>query len=494
MEAVVHRLARSEKATIVVPMFRKRDNGLQFTGSLRSFNTFLSTPMRIQLRSSFFGGIMCRLILLCLLFVFSQASCAEGQRHQQFSVAGTAESEAINGQIDWPGGELAQWEGPVVVFISAGSPHDRNGWLVQAMETVWGGRMPLQELSAALVASGVAVVRFDNPGVRPPQFKCRETVLKAGLTKTALESRCMDTQVLANLTVERYQHSIENVLLHAEELIPAARDRLMLMGFSEGLMHAAAIADRKRIRAGGLISIGSPARPFYAATRWQAVERLLEIFPEFDINGDSIITNPEIRKRFKDGVGQVMGLNGWLSPYGQWDASNRDKFEALLEESYAGLLQRTDTGTAAGAMSWKRQANGVLVPDINDAFWNMHFHSRTAPVEVLQRLSLPGLFLWGGRDLQVSAAHEMEVVTKACEDHALPHLQYVRFDGRHHLLSKRRDLDWMEKDFMPVVAGEVKWFLDQIDKPDLVPAPNLMDTRSYLCKRRTSTNYVQSAL
>jgi pimeloyl-ACP methyl ester carboxylesterase len=427
-------------------------------------------------------------IKLALLCVFFCSECAFAKDvPRQFLVAQTAETEAISGQVDWPDGDLALWRGPVVVFVSAGGANDRNGWLVRALETVWAERAPLRELSAALVASGVAVVRFDNPGVRPPNLKCQEAALKPGFTKAILERRCVDVQVLANVSVERYQLSIENVLLHIEDMVPAARGRLILLGFSEGLMHAAAIADRERVRLGGLMSIGSPAQRFEAATRWQAVERILEILPEFDINADSIVTNPEIRKRYKEGLGNVMGLNGWLSPYGQWDAANQHEFKARLEESYAVLMQRTDTGTAAGKLSWKRQTNGVMAPDTNDGFWNMHFHSQISPLAVMRRLSIPGLFLWGERDLQVGVSHEAEMLRQACEA-GVPglHLQFVRFDGRHHLLSTRLDFDWMEKNFMSEVADEVQVFLKRGGNPNFVRQMNPGVASTYRCQTQMS--------
>ncbi|MYM25358.1 hypothetical protein GTP46_22270 [Duganella sp. FT135W] len=428
-----------------------------------------------------------KLVLLCLAFFCSEAAFAEGM-HRQFSVAQTAETDAINGQIDWPGGELALWRGPIVVFVSASGAYDRNGWLVRALETVWAERMPLRELSTALVAQGVAVVRFDSPGVLSPNLKCQQTVLKSGFSKATLERRCVNVPVYANLTVERYQRSIENVLLHIEDMVPAVRGKLVLFGFSGGLMHAAAIADRERVHISGLISIGSPAQRFEALTRWQAVERMLEILPEFDINADSIITNPEIRKRYKEGIGGVMTLETWLSPYGRWDAANMHEFKARLENNYAILMQQTDTGSAAGKLSWKRQANGVMAPDINDAFWNMHFHSQITPVAVIQRLAIPSLFLWGGLDTQVGTSHEAELIRQVCAAGVpVQHLQFVLFEGRHHLLSRRVDFDWMEKAFMPVVADEVQTFLKQIGTPDLLPRPkNTSAAESYACRAKIS--------
>lgn len=75
----------------------------------------------------------------------------------------------------------------------------------------------------------------------------------------------------------------------------------------------------------------------------------------------------------------------------------------------------------------------------------------------MQRHGLPGLFLWGSKDTQVNVEGQAVLVDKAKSEGA--DVVYVRFPGRHHLLSKRKDFDWLEKEFTPVVAKEVSKFL-----------------------------------
>jgi pimeloyl-ACP methyl ester carboxylesterase len=400
-------------------------------------------------------SLACLLIVVCSSAVY----CAEILQ-RQFSVPRTAGAEMINGQIDWPSGVLEHWSGPVVVFVSAGIPLDRNSWGLLALNTVWSRRTPFDELSAALVREGVAVIRFDNPGVRKPGLKCRETILRRGIATNTVLQRCLDIAVVARFTAEKYQRSIENMLLHIERMLPKLRGKLVLFGFSEGLMHAAAVADRQQLQLSGLVAIGSPAERMESTTQWQVIDRMLELLPNFDANDDGIVSNDEIRDGYRKGVGSVMGMEGWLSPYGYWDRQNEGEFRLRMEEAYAMFRKDTNTGHEPGKLEWRRQGAGVLVPYVNDAYWNFHFHGKISPAEVMQRLRLPSLFMWGEDDTQVSVKRQVTLVDPAIEQGA--NIRYLRFPGRYHLLSKREDFDWMEASFMPAIAREVRTFLDQL--------------------------------
>ena len=404
---------------------------------------------RLFRKTSSFG------VAVCLSFTVFSASA---QQSLQFSVAASPSHSLLQGQIDWPSERLEKWDGPVVMFISSGIPNDRDGWLVRAMETVWAKRTPLKELSAALVKQGVAVIRFDNPGVLPHTKRCRETIFEQGLSERILWQRCLDLEIVSRFTPERYLDHIEQVVLHVQDLMPVARNKLFLFGFSEGLMHATALADKGNIKLRGLISLGSPAEEFRALSYWQGTARVMETLDEFDINADGVVSNEEIRRGYENGVNRFMSLSGWLSGDGYWDSQNRHLLAEFLASSYGQILKDFSEVSGAGRLDWKAQANGVQVPDMTEALWRLHFYGQTSPAEVMQRLGIPGLFLWGEKDRQVGLARQIALVDKVGSEGA--DIVYRRYPGRHHLLSKREDLDWLEKTFMPVVAKEVAAFLD----------------------------------
>jgi pimeloyl-ACP methyl ester carboxylesterase len=262
-------------------------------------------------------------------FAYSYPAATCAQQSMAFSVAKTERTDAIHGQIDWPNGRLKEWKGPIVVFISSGNPIDRDGWLVRALETAWGDRVPLKTLSDALVSEGVAVIRFDNPGVRPPNLECRATIAKQGLNDQILRERCLDVNVLQHLTVTRYLNSIEMIIKQAALMVPKGR-RFGLFGFSEGSFHASSIAARHNVPVNALLSIGSPAESIRNASLWQGTSRVIEMLPEFDENGDGIITNEEVRAGYDRGIGHISStVNMWLSPSGEWHSEHARTFKKI---------------------------------------------------------------------------------------------------------------------------------------------------------------------
>jgi hypothetical protein len=222
-------------------------------------------------------------------------------------------------------------------------------------------------------------------------------------------------------------------------------------------MHAAAIADRGKIRPQGFISLGSPAENFESTARWQATERITEALAEFDASADGIVTNEEIKNGYKSGINNFMNLEGWLSASGAWDSENRGLLAKDMMLSYEKILRDYRNVSGAGTLYWVAQANGVKVPDMTDALWHFYFYGKTSPAEVMHRLKIPGLFMWGDKDRQVAVDRQVRLLEKTNREGG--NLRYLRFPGRHHLLSKRKDFDWLEKKFMPEIAEKVGAFI-----------------------------------
>ena len=399
-----------------------------------------------------------KLILFSLTIILSFSTFSVfGQQSLEFLIPAEASTDLLQGQIDWPSGRLESWNGPVVLFISAASPSDRDGWQVRALETVWAQRLPLKELSATLVKQGFAVIRFDNPGVLPPEKRCRQNIFKNGLTERILWQRCLDLATVARSAPIRYWETIEHMLSRLQKSVPAIGNQLFLFGFSEGLMHAAAIVDRGGIRPQGFISLGSPAESFQSTARWQATDRITEALAEFDASADGVVTNEEIKIGYTKGINNFMNLEGWLSASGSWDSENRDLLAKDMALSYEQILRDYRDVSGAGTLYWVAQANGVKVPDMTDALWHYYFYGKTSPAEVMQRLKIPGLFMWGDSDRQVPIDRQVRLLDKTNREGG--NLFYLRFSGRHHLLSKRKDFDWLEKEFMPEIAEKVGAFV-----------------------------------
>jgi pimeloyl-ACP methyl ester carboxylesterase len=404
-----------------------------------------------------------KILLISVVLCMQMLSLdAYAQRSRTFLVSKTKISDQINGQIDWPDGSLEKWNGPVIVLISSGNPYDRDGWGVRTLETVWFDRSPLKTFSDALVKKGMAVVRFDNPGVSPPQSKCRQTIINEGLSDRIIKERCLDVKVLENLTVERYVNSIEAVISHAQTLTKAAKHRLVLFGFSEGLWHAVTIAERHRFIPRAVLSIGGAVEQPKTLSLWQGTQRIVDTIPQFDTNGDGIVTNEEIQDGYKKGVGRfATKVESWLSQKGQWVTDDMPDLLKNFENQYAQMVEEiSHNPQEQKRLHWAKQENGVMVPDITNSFWRLHVLGDLSAIDVLSKKKIPGFFMWGEHDTQVRVAHQKKLVQEAKESGAL--FEEMSFPTRFHLLSTERDLDWFEPEFSLRVAELVHVFLNKI--------------------------------
>lgn len=383
---------------------------------------------------------------------------------KEFSVEASDNSDSMNGQIEWPVGEVRDWDGPVIVFISSTNPMNRDGWGVRSLETVWAERSPLKDLSLALLNKNNMVVRFDNPGVLLPSKLCREKIRDEGLTEAILLDRCFDVDVLYKQTPERYVRNLEQVLAQIEKLVPAAKKQMVLMGFSEGLSHAIEIVRRGRFTPKAVVSIGSPAQPLKNLTYWQAVDRIVELMSDFDLNRDDIITTAEMKEAHANGVGSFVGnIKGLLPPNGQWKKSELWKIREIMEREFKNLMiqirkeQISLRGNKQESLQWSKNENGVAVPDITTSAINAHFLNDVDPVKVLSKHKIPSLWLWGALDKQVSAVRQRQWLM----DHQTPHdkFKYIIIPGRHHLLSTKEDKDWFEIIYAEEVANFIEPFL-----------------------------------
>lgn len=382
----------------------------------------------------------------------------------EFTVDATKFSDQINGQIEWPSGELQDWDGSVIVFISSTNPINRDGWGVRSLETVAANRSPLMDLSEALLVTKNMVVRIDNPGVLHPSKLCREKIRGEGLTDAILIERCFDLDVLYKQTPERFVKNLEQMLLKLEKLVPATKKQLVLMGFSEGLSHVIEIVKHGRFRPKNVISIGSPAQALTEATRWQTIDRIVDLMDDFDLNHDGIITTDEMKEAHANGVGSFVGnINGLLPPNGQWKKSELWKVRKIMEKEFEDLMVRIRKeqtllqNNNQESLQWNKSENGVAVPDITTSAINAHFLNTADPLIVLRKHKIPSLWLWGGLDRQVSAVKQQQWI----DDHKHPQdkFKYIVIPGRHHLLSTRADYDWFEPGYTNEVAEIVANFL-----------------------------------
>jgi hypothetical protein len=397
------------------------------------------------------------LLFLSCVFLYSPRPTF-AQHSEEFSLPANKAADAITGVIEWPHGPLRQWNGPIVILIPPAGPFTRDGWQAPAHLGQTQNNSPFTGLSAALRKEGIAVVRFEHPAARDPRRRCREALERGEISEFTLRTKCIDYRLIEKLTVARYRAALASMLSHIQRQIPVARKKMALFGFSEGLIHSAAIADYTSIPIAALVSIGSPAERVSSAVRWQIVGRPLEWLPQFDLDANGIITNEEIQRGYKQGVGNIMSLRLWISPEGHWDERNIDQLKSRLENTYTEILGEFGDDKELGRLHWRFLNDSIRAPYATDSFLYHVLNDTLSTIEIMERHKISGLFLWGETDTQVSMARQLPLIEAANGRGA--NIQFLQYPERSHLLSRHPDEIWFEPEFAPTIAHRVRQFLD----------------------------------
>ena len=370
----------------------------------------------------------------------------------------------MTGQISLPHGKASDWNGDVIIVIDPMVFVNRDGWAVGSLDfsgTDWKTRGLLEE---SLNKENIAVVRFDNPGVYPTSMHCRENIKKSGLSNVILKESCFDDDVVSSLTHKKYLLDIENLIFTVKARLPLAKNRLILMGLSEGGIHIAHLINNLQARPKGVLMIGSPLESVSLLTKWQVVDRPIETIPLFDLNKDGIVTNEEITSAYKKGVGNFMlSVSSWLSPQGKWDKTNIGELKKRFSNEYDALVsQAMSVPDNKVTLYLTKTPEGVLIPQYTNAFNKLHFLDNLSTFDVLTESKIPTLLMYGDRDKQVRVDEQLKLSKMAKNQGA--NIQEIVFNGRFHGLSKERDLQLFEPGFIPEVSKRISNFVKAIPK------------------------------
>lgn len=387
------------------------------------------------------------------------AVAAPSIRSAPFSLQATDDAPEAYGQIDWPRGKLKDWKGPVIVMVLGGYTSDRDGWSFLVTEKSIGQTGMLRTLSDALVAKGLAVVRFDNYGVYPPSFGCRHDVEQNGLNDENLRNKCVDVMAKQFQTVERHVNFLTRIIDHARAAMPKSRNRIVLFAFSEGVLHSAEIVRRGSHLPLAVVSIGGPAERVDELRRWQLVDREIETLAEFDLDGDGVITNEEIALGYKNGIGHISpSVELWLSPTGRWTEDALVDWRKSVESAYRSHADANSE--VKGRLYWIPIGdNAVLAPEMTDSFRYMGYWSKLSSLEEFSRAKVPSLYIYGERDTQVPAARQVKLIeqSRARGDRN----ESLVLPNGYHMLSTTELFGSIEPEFVPRVASTIRDFVDR---------------------------------
>jgi hypothetical protein len=186
---------------------------------------------------------------------------------QPFEIPTRDGRTTLTGQVDLPAvGGAARY--PVVLMVPGGWFMDRDGYM--------GGSgterdLIYRDLAKDIVAAGIAVVRYDNRGVRcnemtmPP---CPAGSSELEVTKHYLNA-CVDPDVRQTVTVQTQMDDVEDVWTFSINHPQIDPTRAVIWAHPEGCGNAARLIGARRICPRGAIFVCTATESPAGLVRWQ---------------------------------------------------------------------------------------------------------------------------------------------------------------------------------------------------------------------------------
>jgi hypothetical protein len=215
---------------------------------------------------------------------------------QHFEIPTRDGRTRLAGQIDLPtvvGG--ARY--PAVLMVPGGWFMDRDGYM--------GGSgterdLIYRDLAKDIVAAGIAVVRYDNRGVRcnemtmPP---CPEGSSELEVSKHYLNA-CVDSDVRQTVTVQTQMDDVEDVWAFTANHPRIEPARALIWAHSEGCGNTARLIGARRICPRGVLFVGTATEDPVGLVHWQTVDQYAEHVMGWDADGDGRVTDADVERRF----------------------------------------------------------------------------------------------------------------------------------------------------------------------------------------------------
>lgn len=311
----------------------------------------------------------------------------------------------LNGQVDLPGDSASRY--PTVLMVPGGGFMDRDGWMGNS-----GTERDLiyRLLARAFTASGMAVVRFDNRGVRGNELtmpSCPAGLSEAEAAQHYLNS-CVDPRVRSTVTVQTQQDDIEDVWRFACGHVNIDPTRIVIWAHSEGGLNTARLVGAKRIDPRGLIFVGSLTEDPAGLFHWQVVDRYAERVMSWDADGDGLVTLADVQREFpNDFMFAAVGMNPEIvQPLnGHWTREAiYARFAAEYETLKAAALATPDDA------SYPDPAPGVQLVIASYNWWKQWFVETTPTIDHFQDYSGYVSFHLGEIDSQLPAERQLAFV------------------------------------------------------------------------------------
>jgi predicted esterase len=320
-----------------------------------------------------------------------------------FDIPTTDGITRLRGQIDLPNGPEVPGPAPrpTVVMTAGTGLFDRH--VLMGVSATLGKRATLEDflfddLAAAFVKQGMAVVRYDFRGVH-----CNGDVRFANQFSTSIMhvGRCVDQKIRATVTPATNLADLAAVVDWARRHPAVDPSRLAAFGHSEGAVYVARLASAEPTLFRALIFMAPLLESPASVLKWQMTARIDDGLRAM-ASRPGEVTAADILARHADSRLQFVPLEQLLPASGDaWTTTQLDALKVVRDAMYQTIR---DDALATPATA-PYPATGLT--QASHAWWQMFFADTTPVVDNLLATNASMYAVFGSRDSQT--AHERQI-------------------------------------------------------------------------------------
>jgi hypothetical protein len=322
---------------------------------------------------------------------------------QHFEIPTRDGRTRLVGQVDLPRRAGAA-RYPGVLMVPGGWFMDRDGYM--------GGSgterdLIYRDLAKDIVAAGIAVVRYDNRGVRcnemtmPP---CPDGSNELEVSKHYLNA-CVDPDVRQSVTVQTQMDDVEDVWAFTVNHPAIDPRRALIWAHSEGCGNTARLIGARRICPRGVVFVGTATEDPVGLVRWQTIDRYAEHVMGWDADSDGRVTEVDVGRQFpRDPLFAAVGMSrAVLTPPAEgWTLESvRARFVVEYEAMKAAALAKPDDAP------YPDPAPEFRMVAASNNWWKQWFEDTTPMIDLLAGYLGRASFHIGGIDSQSPGVRQL---------------------------------------------------------------------------------------
>lgn len=352
---------------------------------------------------------------------------------QHFEIPTRDGRTRIKGQIDLPGGDGAS-RYPAVLIVNGGWFMERDGFMGNS-----GTERDLvyRDLARDIVAAGIAVVRYDNRGVRcnemtmPP---CPHGSAELEISRHYLDA-CVDADVRQTVSVQTQLDDVEVVWGFAVNHPRVESKRVIVWAHSEGGLNVARLIGARRCCPMGVILVGTGAESPADGVHRQMVDRYVEHLMGWDADGDGRVTQADVDRQYPaDALFPAVAISpAMLAPPGEgWTMeAARDHFSKIYDETKAAALARPDDAP------YPEQGGEFRMVAASNNWWKQWFEDTKPMIDHFAEYRGHASFHFGEIDSQCPGARQLAFAERRIRSGAFARApRLVLHEGRGHSLRR----------------------------------------------------------